>query len=83
MPNNINEEKLAKYIEDAMIEVYDSEADFLTAVNEDRQAVWSDTYPNDFKTFEEAKALCAEYAFVHQNRYHKIAYRECLDVYNQ
>lgn len=77
----INEMKLQAYVENEEIYEFDNEQAFLDFVNTERKASWSDQFPNDFKTFEETKAVDGKFLFQYKGKYYWIAFESCLNVY--
>lgn len=77
----INEMKLQAYVENEEIYEFDTEQEFLDFVNAERRVSWSDQFPNDFRTFEETKAVDGKFLFSHKGKYYWIAFDGCLDIY--
>lgn len=79
---NINEAKLKEYIEMEEITEYETDADFLDAINTERTMFWSQEYPEAFTDFETIKRdFAGEYVFNHNGKFYWILNADSVDVY--
>lgn len=79
----INESKLKEYLNNDEIERFDTLEEYLHFINEERRIFYHDCHPNDFTTFEAARALGWKYQFEHKGSYYWIYFDECLDIYEE
>ena len=79
----INESKLKEYLNNDEIERFDSLEEYLHFINEERRLFYFHTFPNEFKTFEEAQEIAWKYQFEYNGAYYWIYFDECLDIYEE